>query len=182
VTRLFLIRHGKAKADWGSALDPGLDKVGLEQARKAALVLAPKGPLDIISSPLARALETAAPLAEIWGVTPKPEERVGEIASPVKNLSERDQWLEKIMADTWSNLDHNLQTWRGKVIDTLLAINNDTVVFTHFIAINAAVGAATRDDRVVNFLPDNGSITILGAERKGFTLIERGVEAYTQVR
>ena len=29
------------------------------------------------------------------------------------------------------------------------------VVFSHFIAINAAVGYATGDDRVVSFRPDN---------------------------
>jgi broad specificity phosphatase PhoE len=58
----------------------------------------------------------------------------------------------------------------------------DCVVFSHFIAINAAVGHATGDDRVVSFRPANCSITIMETGINTLTLLERGVEAITEVR
>ena len=46
----------------------------------------------------------------------------------------------------------------------LCAIETDTVVVTHFVAINVAVGWATGDDRVVTVSPDNGSVTAIERE------------------
>ncbi len=79
---IYLVRHGKASAGFDTHLDPGLDEIGRAQAQATADVLEPLGPLSIYSSPLARALETARPLAERWGVTPSIEPRVAEIPSP----------------------------------------------------------------------------------------------------
>ncbi|MCP4683731.1 MAG: histidine phosphatase family protein, partial [Desulfobacterales bacterium] len=116
---LYLIRHGKAGADWGSALDPGLDDTGWEQAKNTAERISNIGPLDIVSSPLARAWETSKPLSDIWDVIPRIEDRVGEIVSPTKNLAERAEWLKNIMIKNWSHLDTDLQSFRQGVIDAL---------------------------------------------------------------
>ena len=51
--------------------DPGLDDLGHAQAKAAALILAPLGPLPIITSPLTRTRETSRPLAEIWEIEPR---------------------------------------------------------------------------------------------------------------
>ncbi|HUJ48347.1 MAG TPA: hypothetical protein VLV55_14525, partial [Rhizomicrobium sp.] len=59
----------------------------------------------------------------------------------------------------------------------LLAIPEDTAVFTHYIAINVAIGAAAGDDRVVVFSPDNCSVTILETDGGVLRLIEKGREA-----
>ena len=74
-----LVRHGRAAAGFEGHLDPGLDAVGRSQAEAAAVALAQefKTPVPIYTSPLARARETAAPLAERWGVTPIIEPRGG---------------------------------------------------------------------------------------------------------
>ena len=64
--RLILVRHGRAAAGWGADLDPGLDELGRTQAENVAKVLAPQGPLPIVTSPLRRCQETAAPLAALW--------------------------------------------------------------------------------------------------------------------
>ena len=64
---LFLVRHGKAAAGFDGHHDPGLDELGARQASATATVLAPHGPIQIYSSPLARARETAEPLVERWG-------------------------------------------------------------------------------------------------------------------
>ena len=182
MAKLYLVRHGKATAGWGMHKDPGLDDLGQAQAKAAARTLAPLGPLPIITSPLARTRETSRPLAEIWGIEPLVEPRVGEIRFASRNQSSRVQWLQSIMGDKWSNLDPDLKVWRREVIEALCACERDCVVFSHFIAINAAVGHAIGDDRVVSFRPDNCSITIMETRVNTLTLLERGVEAVTEVR
>lgn len=180
MAKLYLVRHGKAGGDWGTAIDPGLEELGWQQARRAAEKLAPLGPIDIISSPLKRTRETSRPLSELWQVLPRIEERVGEIKSPTNDITERVKWLKHMMSKNWPDLDTSLDSFRQGVIDALLEIKRDTVVFTHFIAINVAVGVATNDTRVMNFLPNNGSITEM-ENSSGLALIKRGREAYTSV-
>jgi len=174
MTRLYLVRHGKAAAAWDADYDPGLDDMGRAEAEKTARALASLGPLEIISSTLARARQTAMPLAERWGVSVKIEERVGEIPSPVKGLKERGEWLGDLMGKNWSALPRDLHAWRNGVMEVLLSLDRDTVVFSHFIAINVAVGVATEDDRVVSFWPGNGSVTVVETDNGVLALIQRG--------
>jgi broad specificity phosphatase PhoE len=82
----------------------------------------------------------------------------------------------------WRELDDERVRWRDGVLATLLAIDTDTVVTTHYIAINAAVGAATGDDSVVNFHPDNCSCTVLESDQTSLQLVELGRQADTVVR
>ena len=182
MAKLYLVRHGKAAAGWGIQEDPGLDDLGRAQARSAAHRLAPLGPLPIVTSPLARTRETARPLAAIWGIKPQVERRVGEIRFPSGSQSNRVLWLQRIMGAKWPNLDPELKVWRREVIEALCSYGADCVVFTHYIAINTAVGHATEDDRVVSFRPDNASITVMETRGNRLSLIERGVEADTEVR
>ena len=175
------MRHGQAASTWGLENDPGLNDLGRSQAQAAARQLAPLGPLAIISSPRARARETARPLAELWEIEPAIEKRVGEIRFPSETAADRVRWLKEVMLDLWPNLDQDLQQWRRAVIEALSAIETDTVVFTHYIAINAAAGHATEDNRVVSFRPDNASITILETDGNRLYLFERGMEADTRV-
>jgi broad specificity phosphatase PhoE len=179
MAKLYLVRHGKAKAGWDSGYDPGLDELGRQQARAAAEILAPLGPLPIVTSPMARTRETSLALGETWGRTPRIEERVSEIPSPTLDLAARTEWLIRVMGDRWLNLESELQRWRNGVIEALLEIDEDTVIFSHFIAINAAVGKAKGDDRVVVFLPDNGSITIIETGTAGLAVLRYGSEAAT---
>ena len=182
MAKIYLVRHGKATAGWGMEKDPGLDDLGRAQAKAAALKLAPSGPLPILTSPLARTRETCIPLAKIWQVEPRVEKRVGEIRFPSETPADRVRWLKEVMVDRWPNLDRDLRRWRQEVIEALLSIETDTVVFTHYIAINVAVGHATQDNRVVCFRPDNASITVLKSDGNNLLLIEQGVEAVTEVR
>jgi len=181
MAKLYLVRHGNATAGWGMEKDPGLDDLGRVQAKTAALTLAPLGPLPIITSPLARTRETSRPLAEIWRTEAKVEPRVGEIRFPSETPSDRIRWLKEVMIDQWPNLDRHLRHWRQEVIEALVSIDTDTVVFTHYIAINVAVGYATEDNRVVCFSPDNASITVMEANGTNLNLVKRGDEADTQV-
>ncbi len=179
--KIYLVRHGKAAAGWDADPDPGLDDLGRRQAIQTAESLAPLGPLDIVSSPLARTRETAYPLAELWQRPPRIEPRVAEIPSPTKDLAERSKWLRGVMGDLWSNQSPDLQAWRQGIMDALYALEKDTVIFSHFIAINAVVGMASGDERVVGFLPDNGSITTIQTSANGILVLKRGIEAGTVV-
>ena len=176
-----MVRHGKAAAGFAGHADPGLDEVGRSQAEATAAMLADLGPLPIYSSPLARARETAIPLAERWSSEVIIEPRVAEIPSPTDDLAERAAWLREAMAGSWSNLDGTLQTWRRELIDCILAMEEDSVVFCHFIAINVAVGGAENDDRMVIFSPDNGSVTTLSNDGGKLSVLELGRTAVTQV-
>jgi broad specificity phosphatase PhoE len=181
MAKLYLVRHGKASAGWGMEKDPGLDDLGYKQAKAVALTLAPLGPLPIITSPLKRARETSEPLCEIWQVSATVEPRVGEIQFPSETPSDRVHWLKEVMVDGWSHLGQDLQQWCQEVIEALMSVDKDTVVFTHYIAINAAVGFATEDDRVVCFRPDNASTTVLETRENRLWLIDRGVQADTEI-
>ena len=181
MAKLYLVRHGKATAGWGMEKDPGLDDLGHAQAKTAALALAPLGPLPIITSPLNRTRETSYPLCEIWQVEARVEPRVGEIRFPSETPADRVQRLKEVMVDRWPNLDRRLRQWRQEVIEALTSVDTDTVVFTHYIAINTAVGYATEDNRVVCFSPDNASITVMETNGNTLMLLERGLEADTSI-
>ena len=181
MVRLYLVRHGKAAASFAEAHDPGLDAAGAAQAEALAERLGPLGPLPIITSPLRRTRETAAPLERHWRFTARVEPAVGEIPSPMDEPELRGAWLRRVMASGWPAQPDDLRAWRQEVVDTLRGLARPTVVVTHFIAINAAVGAAESDDRVVCFEPDHCSITVLDVEDGRLRLVRRGAERATQV-
>ncbi|MBW2203747.1 MAG: histidine phosphatase family protein [Deltaproteobacteria bacterium] len=180
MAKLYLVRHGRATAGWSEDYDPGLDELGRSQAQRAAQVLKPLGILRIISSPLARACETAIPLAEAWGCSVEIEGRVGEIPPPSKGLKDRGLWLGEVMAQKWPDLSRDLKVWRKGIIEALLSLDSETVVFSHFIAINAAVGRATGDERVVSFMPNNGSITVISTDNGRLQLVRLGSQGETK--
>jgi broad specificity phosphatase PhoE len=174
--RVVLVRHAQPAAIWGSGddPDPGLDDTGREQAETMARALAPSGPLPILVSPMARTRETAKPLAELWGVEPMTEPAVGELKAPADLGREHVSWLRDVMRSTYSELPAELRAFRDRVVDRIAAVTSDLVVVTHYLAINALVGAATGDDRVVSFAPAHCSRTVVDVARGGLTLIELG--------
>ncbi len=90
-------------------MDPGLDALGREQAQAVARKLAGLGPLPVLSSPLKRAQQTAAPLAALWNCTPAIEEAVAEIPSPKgMTLESRVAWLRKLMGGSWRDVPRDL--------------------------------------------------------------------------
>jgi probable phosphoglycerate mutase len=159
---IFLVRHGEAAARWNESDDPGLSELGRQQAVDAARHLVGQIPPDsrLLSSPMQRARETAAPLAAALGAEPAIVEPFREIPTPVA-IAERQTWLNRIARQTWSEQHAMVRDWRQELLAALREIREPTVVFTHFMVLNAIVGALRTDDRVVNFLPDNASVTTL---------------------
>lgn len=180
--RLYLVRHGKAAASWAEEADPGLDETGHAQAEKTCAALSKLPTMALCASPLRRARETAAPLERAWNRVARVEPAVAEIPSAGMAVLKRGPWLRAVMAGRWSDQTPSLQDWRRAVIDCLIALPGDTVIFSHFVAINVAMGAALEDDRVTVFAPDNASVSIFSTEAGRLTLIEKGREGATVVR
>jgi broad specificity phosphatase PhoE len=189
MTRVYMIRHGKPSATWGQEADPdpGLDAAGKAQAEGAAdalMALPPsERPTRVFSSPLRRCRETAQPFADRIGVAVEIDPLVGEIPSP-KALSdaERGPWLRHAFTQRWNEVqgDIDYDAWRRSV-GAAVAAKPSAAVFSHFVAINAAVSCVTGDDAVLGFRPDHASISVFEAEDGALSLVERGPEAATQV-
>jgi broad specificity phosphatase PhoE len=183
VTRLYLVRHGRATAGWSVDADPSLDDLGRLQAVEVADRLALLGPLPVVSSPLRRCRETAAALAARWGASVDVDQAVREMPSPDGvAIADRAEWLRVAGQGTWSALGERYTAYRDSVAARLVGCTADTVVFSHFVAINAAIGAATGDDRVVILSLDNCSVTVLDVDDGRLHLVEGGREADTLIR
>lgn len=165
MTRLFLIRHGEAAAAWGGdARDPGLSEAGREQAKATAKALAAIGAFDIVSSPMARCLETSAAYAELIARERVIEPRVSEVVAPA-SVSDRRAWLREnfpwdagVQRRQWSSVDPALRAWRDDVAECVLELKRDTAVFSHFIAINALASVATKSQDTIVCVPGYASI------------------------
>jgi broad specificity phosphatase PhoE len=187
--KLYFIRHAKPAASWGEDPDPGLDATGLDQARAAATVMTRRAAaLPILTSPMRRCRETSQPLEAAWNSAAVLFPAVAEIPSPPISLAERHKWLTDAMAGTWRRLQEtappnspDFLTWRADMLAAVLRIPEDAVIFSHFIAINAIVGAALGSDDVVCFRPDHASITVIDSDGGAIRIEERGREAVTSV-
>lgn len=183
MTRVYLVRHGRAAAGWDTDPDPSLDDIGRGQAARMADILAPRGPLALVTSPLARCRETAAVLGARWGVQATVEPRVAEIPSPEGiAMMHRVEWLRNAMAGTWTEVGPRYTAFRDGVAEYLLTLTTDTVIASHFVAINAAIGAATGSDAVLLRSLDNCSITTIDVFDGALHLVEGGHEADTLIR
>jgi broad specificity phosphatase PhoE len=191
---VYLVRHGRAAAG-ADPLDPELDSEGCDQARLVAQDLGARisAPLRILHSPLLRCRQTAIPLAKMWHTEPVLEPRVTEIPSPQLTGHARMRWLQRAFSATWTELERlendrragygqQLAEWRGGVLEAIFACRSDTVVFSHFMPINAIVGAALRQERVVCFRPAHASVTIVDTSDRSARLIELGRDAASDVR
>jgi broad specificity phosphatase PhoE len=189
MTRTFMIRHGKPRSTWGEDADPdpGLDEAGRVQAEAAAdrLMALPAAlrPSRVFASPLRRCRETAEPFARRIGAELEIDPRFGEIPTPAAlSEAERGPWLRDAFTRTWREIQGDLDydAWRRSV-GAALVERSGAAVFSHFVAINAAVSLTMGSDAVMSFRPDHVSMTVFGVENGRLTLIERGPEAATQV-
>lgn len=181
-----LVRHGRATGGWDSELDPRLDDVGVAQAAALRDELGPLGDVvapKLVTSPLRRCRETAAPLAARWGVDAVVEPLVAELPSPAGvPIGRRVPWLRAAIAGTWTALGRRYVDYRDAVAAYVAGLAVDTVVISHFVAINAVIGACTGDDRVLIHRLDNASITVVQTSPRGLEVVAVGREADTQLR
>ncbi len=185
---IYLIRHARPSAVWGAGDEnPGLDDLGISQAHAAArrLLAAPLADRAdrVVSSPLARCLQTAKPFAEALGVEVEIDPMLGEIPTPVGLASsERPGWLGRAMAGRWSDIEGDIdyERWRRGVAATVERYPQ-AAIFSHFVAINAVMSVVTKVEKVVCFRPDHASVTTLTADADGLRLAAIGAEAAPDV-
>jgi broad specificity phosphatase PhoE len=178
-----LVRHGRAAAGWDVDPDPDLDDLGRTQARAVAEVLAASSLAGIVTSPLLRCRSTARPLAERTGVDVRVQPEVAEIPSPEGvDMAARVDWLRTAVLGPWAALGPRYTTYRDRVVEFVRSCDDATVVFSHFVAINAVIGACLGDDRVVIRSLDNCSITTVAVGDGRLRLVEGGHEADTLIR
>lgn len=188
MAHLWLVRHGRAAAGWDTDLDPSLDETGRRQAIEVARLLAPLRLSRVVTSPLLRCRQTSFPLSSAWSVEPEVVDAVAEIPSPPGHtMATRVDWLREAMAGTWTELSARsggaYAEFRGRLLEWISSSRDDAVVFTHFVAINAVIGAATGDDRLLIASLDNCSVTRVDVDDDGtITLRGTGREADTLIR
>ncbi|MEC9139932.1 MAG: histidine phosphatase family protein, partial [Pseudomonadota bacterium] len=110
--------------------------------------------------------------------------------SPIEGLAARTEWLRRVMAGSWADLladpesaGIDFAAWRSDVVTALVTLgkSEDIVVFSHFIALNAAYCAATGADKIVAFRPDNCSVSVFESDGETLKLLKLGHAADTQV-
>jgi len=175
--RLFLVRHGEAAAAWGDDPDPGLSAAGVAQAEAVAVRLAALGIAGAATSPLRRCIETAAPFARLASVEPRIEPCVAEIPTPA-DVIDRKSWLRGLMDGGWADIApahaRLLRDWRMRLIWTLTASPQDQIVFTHFVAINVALGFALGSDAFVVDQPANCAVVAFERAQGGLRVTAHG--------
>ena len=185
MTTHYLVRHAKPAATWGEATDPGLDATGITQAERTASELQARLPkLSLYTSPLRRCVETANPLANLWHMAAALLPEVAEVPSPPLSTEARAQWLAAGMQGTWAQLQSNsppgspdFLAWRQTLLGKLRSLKTDSVIYSHYIAINVVVGAAQGHDRVLSFRPGHASVTTIEVLDDRFVVRQLGVEA-----
>ncbi|MBI1250028.1 MAG: histidine phosphatase family protein [Alphaproteobacteria bacterium] len=172
--RVYLVRHGEPAATWGGDNpDPGLTALGRAQALHAAQDLKSAAPALALTSPLQRCRETAAAFEMESGARAEIVDAVRELPSP--DVADRGAWLRAVMEGRWRDYP-DLAPYRARLLETLAGLRKDAVVFTHFVAINIAAGAAEGRDDVLVFRPAHASITVLDVSASGLRLWSKGAE------
>lgn len=188
MNRVHVIRHGRPAATWGGKdEDPGLDAMGLAQAmtvaREILALPASQRPTRVVSSPLRRCRETAEPLADALGVPIQIDPRIGEIPTPATlSAEQRPDWLRQAFGGRWDEVVGELDyvDWT-KDVAAALREHAGAAVFSHFVALNAAVSVATSAAEVLAFRPDHCSRTVFEIDGERLILVEKGREAQSQV-
>tara|TARA_B100001123_G_scaffold423982_1_gene534800 strand:- start:405 stop:974 length:570 start_codon:yes stop_codon:yes gene_type:complete len=181
---IYLIRHGEAQSAWDEDPDPDLSEKGKEQSELLKEKLLPVLPSDFkaISSPLLRAQKTAIPLKNELGFEMSINDKFAEIPSPGIPLSERREWLKGIFNINTKNLEEPQMLWRNSIIESLKSLNNNTIIFSHFMVINCVVGWINNSEKFVSFYPDNCSITKIIRAEDNFKILNLGRDFSTTVQ
>jgi broad specificity phosphatase PhoE len=183
--RLYLIRHALPKPRGADDRDPPLDPKGKKQAEAMARGFEPPAPLPVYTSPLMRCRMTAAPLAARWESVPKILEAAREVPAPADWAGgDRSVFLNDLLKDRWPAVlagSDTLRRWHDALLAALGRLDEDSVVVSHYVAINAIVGQATRSDQVSSFQPGHASVTVVDAEAGRFELVSLGAEAQTRL-
>lgn len=175
--QLILVRHGEPDMSRGST-DPRLSERGRHQARETATRLSREPITRIVSSPLIRARQTAAPLAEALDLPVEEVEGVAEIdrwgaryvSVEALRAEGGDEW-HRFLADPVGTLGGDETAFRRDVLaavrELALAGEGRVAVMTHGLPINLLLSEALGLDGLTNFSPHHASVSRLHAGGDG---------------
>ena len=111
-----LVRHGRATGGWDADVDPVSTSSAWPRPPPSPTCSdrSATAPPPLVTSPMRRCRETAAPLAARWGVTPR---RAARHRDPVAEgaVRRRVPWLRQAMTGTWSDLGPRYTAYRDAV-------------------------------------------------------------------
>lgn len=180
---LLLIRHGRPdEHDADTPHDPPLHEDGWRQAQAIADQLGRYGIARIVASPMRRAQQTAAPLAERTGLPVSTVDGWAEAdrdSGPYRSMETLraaggEAWA-RFLADPIRFLGADPETFRATVLDAFAqTINGDdhgtrVAVFCHGMPINIVVAHLLGLDTITKFAIRYGSITRVLRSRGGKT-------------
>ena len=180
---IVLVRHALPLrvdvAPGGGAADPPLAPRGLEQARRVVQALAGDAVTALYTSPLARARQTATPLADALGLEPVVEPDIAEFDSadpsyvPIEELRAAGdpRWQALARGDLYS-AGVDPVAFRARVVAAVEAValrhpGGRAVLFTHAGACNAYLGHVLGQAKSIWFAPAYCSVSRVGAARDG---------------
>ncbi len=173
---LLLVRHGEAAESWGNHPDPGLSKLGIKQSSSLInnAMLKSLDSYNFVSSPKSRAKMTAEPLIKKFNKELIINNAFSEIPSDDINNSQKRAWLTEVMNIEIRDLPDSVLNWRDSIIENSLNVSYNTIVFTHFMVINALVGSLLKKNALMFFYPNYVSITKITFENKEVKSISLG--------
>ena len=96
-------------------------------------------------------------------------------------LSGRKAWLQAFMQQDWSEQSEDLWEWRNDIITGLKACTGPTVIFCHFLVINAAIAEIQRNLAVLQVFPANASYHELALVDGELSLVQLGQQMETRI-
>jgi 2,3-bisphosphoglycerate-dependent phosphoglycerate mutase len=181
---LILIRHAEpvriASGDVDGPADPGLTERGHDQARRLAAWLAVDGLDALVTSPLRRARETAAPLASALDLEPIADPGVSEYDAtsgeyiPIEELraAKDDRWYATIEG-RWSDAGGvDPDAFQREVVPAIDALitshaGERVAVVAHGGVINVYLAHVLGLARPLWFHPEYTSVSTVQASRGG---------------
>ena len=193
--KIYLVRHGEASEGWTSQ-DPPLSELGKLQAKSLMTFVNSifdensTNNINAISSPLNRCKETASLALEKQYLEIAINDNFRELPSPTIDLEKRVDWLRRILPLTWPELLKDKETmesgvnftqWKENIMSNIYSLKKDTIIFTHFVVINAVIGEILKSDKIVNFQPSNCSITEISKKNDKLKIVKLGKSLESKV-
>lgn len=161
------------------AADPGLTPLGQAQAAALAMCAALDNVAVVVQSPSRRAIETARPIAERFGLDPVTVPELTEFDHgdaeyvPVEHLRKlRDgRWDAMVRGEAYGNVD--VPAFRARVTEAFAVLAaahpgpRRVVVVAHAGVINAYTGDVIGMEKLLWFAPAYSSISRVAAARDG---------------
>lgn len=182
---IYLIRHGEAAQAWDKAPNPKLSGIGQMQAQKLAddyIPLLNARDFQLVTSPLQRAQETAIPFKEALNIAPIINPNFAEVPSPGIALADRRNWLKGLFNKKITELEQPQVKWRNNIISGIQSLEKNTLLFSHFMTINAVVGWIRGNEKLVSYYPNYCSITKIERVGNQFFIRSLGKELTTIIQ